>query len=269
MRGKIYSLKEKEVVKKMILDGKSYREITNFLDIPKSTISTWFGKTIKKPITRKAMLEHLANIRKSAVIAIKNKWKKKREQEIKIIQEKIKKEILDYPLENLGFHKSLLAMLYWAEGSKGEKEITGFVNTDPNLSHLYITLLRKCYNIDESRFAIWLRVHYYHSKKKTKKFWSELLNVPQNQFYKISIKKRGKTKRFRKNFAGICAIRYKDKNIKRELLYLGRSLEKIITSSAPVAQRIERKIADFEVAGSSPAGRTVDPKLYRAKFIKA
>lgn len=147
-------------------------------------------------------------------------------------------------------------MLYWTEGSKSKNTRgTIFTNTDPNLMLLYITLLRKCYNIEENKFRIWLRIYYYHSIKKVKNFWSKLLNIPLNQFIKNSIKKRGKTKRFRKNFAGICSVRYLDSNIRKELMETGSSLQKIVIN-APVAQGIEHKAADFEVVGSTPARRT-------------
>lgn len=238
------------------------------MGIPKSTASTWFGKTIKRPVNRKAVLKHLARIRKLACIALKNKWEKKRNEESQLLKIKIRKELTDYPFDNIGFYKSLLAVLYWAEGSKYNNVArTEFVNTDPNLVCFYITLLRKCYNIDETKFNIWLRVHYYHSIKKAKGFWSELLNIPLNQFIKVSLKKRSKTKKFRKNFAGICSIRYKDSSIGKELIEIGRSLQKFTQKNAPVAQRIERKTADFEVVGSNPIGRTNTSRLYRNRFF--
>ena len=211
-----------------MLRGKSYSGITKLTGVPKSTISTWFGKTIRKPWNRKTMLEHLNKIRKSANIALKKKWKEKREQEIQEIKYKIKKDFKNYPKNNTRILKSLLAMLYWSEGSKTKGTMT-FVNTDPKLALFYITLLRKCYNIDETKFRIWLRIHYYHSKKKSKRFWSQLLNVPINQFYKISIKKRGKSKRFRKNFAGMCSIKYNDNCLKKELMELYSYLDTILT----------------------------------------
>ena len=257
MRGKIYTLKEKLKVKKLILAGKSYKEITLLVGVPKSTISTWFGKTIKRPINRRVILEHLSNIRKLAVAALKNKWKQKRDEETQLIKASIKKELVNYPLENIGFYKSLLAMLYWAEGNKSERGSgTKFANTDLNLAKLYVTLLRKCYNIEETKLKIGLYVHYYHSIKKVKNFWSKTLNIPLTQFHKVYVKKRSKTKRFRKNFAGICFIYYGDTHIRKELLELGSSLGKLITKSAPVAQWIEHLVADQKVARSSRAGRT-------------
>lgn len=229
MRGTIYSSNTKGKVKQLILDGSSYREITQATGVPKSTISTWFGKTVRKPWSKSTQREHLASIRKIAAVRLKNKWEQKHKEEFESIHAKVQQELLSYPRKNLGFYKAMLAMLYWAEGSKYYKvSRTEFTNTDPRLAHLYITLLRKCYTIDESKFAVFLRVHHYHSISDRKKFWSELLGIPQSQFLKVSIKPRSKTKRFRKNFAGICSIRYKDTVVGKELMEVGYSLQKIL-----------------------------------------
>ncbi len=250
MRGRVYTQDEKDKVKKLLLGKKSYAEITKLLGIPKSTVCTWYGKSLDRPWQRCTQLEHLKNIRKLAVVAVKRKWDKKRVEDLQEINSNLEKELPTYPFQNQGFYKSLLAMLYWAEGDKGNAG-TRFANTDPNLARLYISLLRRCYNIDESKLRVRLHLHYYHSVKKMKKFWSKELNVPLNQFTKTSIKKRSKTKKFRKNFAGICFIYYGNSKIRKELLELGLKLEKTIVSgipniplrainnNAPVAQWIE------------------------------
>lgn len=236
MRGKLYTIEEKEKAKQLILSNKTYREVRNALGVPKSTLSSWFGKTIKKPITRKAMLRHLAKIRKSSAIVLKNKWARKRKEESKFVKAKVKKELVECPLENISFYKSLLAMLYWTEGSKSERFCgLRFANTDPHLTKLYITLLRKCYNIDETKFSIGLYVHYYHPIRKVKNFWSKTLNIPLTRFNKVYVKKRSKTKKFRKNFVGICSVYYGNSIIRKELLELGLSLEKLVTKNAPIA----------------------------------
>lgn len=261
MRGKLYTQKDRERVKQLLLNGRSYNEIKKLSDVPKSTISTWFGKTLKRPINKKVKRAHFLRIHKLASIALKNKYKRKREEEARLIKMGIEKELKCYPLENDGFYKAMLAMLYWAEGDKSEKGSgIKFTNTDPNLARLYVTLLKKCYDIDENKFSVRLYLHYYHSIKKSKKFWSKTLNIPLSQFYnKIYIKKRSKTKRFRKNFAGICFIYYANTKIRKELLELGHYLEKIITKSAPVVQWIEHLAADQETAGSNPARRIITP----------
>ena len=234
MRSKNYTEKEKRRVKSLLLSGSSYSEITKLVNVPRSTISTWFGKSIKRPVDKKARLEHLKRIRKLAAIAIKNKWRTRHQKELEEINISVAKEIPSYPLDNIGFYKALLSMLYWAEGEKQEKTSGAkFVNTDPSLALLYITLLRKCYLIDERRLRARLHLHYYHSIKKSRKFWSELLKIPTEQFTKTYIKERSKTKRFRKNFNGICFIGYNDSRIRKELLVLGKQLQKIITKTKP------------------------------------
>ena len=233
MRRKNYTYDEKNRVKELLSSQRSYAEITRILGVPKSTISTWFGKPINEPWRRKTQLEHLKEIRKSAMIAIKKKWDKKREEDSLEIKNNLDRELIDYPFQNQGFYKSMLAMLYWAEG---EKKGSGpkFANTDPKLARLYISLLRKCYNIDESKFRIRLHLHYYHSIKKSKSFWARTLSVPLDQFTKIGIKKRSVKKRFRKNFAGICFIYYGNSKIRKELLELGSRLESLINNNAPI-----------------------------------
>lgn len=232
MRGKTYTIKDKEQVKQLIFLGKSYKEITMITGVPKSTISTWFGKITDKPLNSLSRRKHFNRIHKLAIMAIKKKWNEKRSNEDLFIKSKVNTELKRYPYKNIIVSKALLAMLYWAEGSK-HKRVSGtkFANTDPKLTKLYVTLLRNCYDIDESKFRIRMYLHYYHSIKKTKNFWSNLLDIPVCQFNKVYIKKRSKTKRFRKNFAGICFVYYGNSIIRKELLELGMELQRNITNA--------------------------------------
>ena len=229
MRGQFYSPKIKEDIKKAVMEGKSYREITEIFGVPKSTISTWFGKTLKKPMSRKAMLEHLKGARVLAVAAIKSKWKNVRDKEDAVIEKTLENELPSYPFENIGFYKSMLAMLYWAEGSK-HAGVHGlhFVNTDPSLIKFYLTLLRKCYTINEKRLRARIHIHHYHSAKQAKEFWSQVSDIPLDQFGKIYLKKRSKTKKFRRNFMGICFVNYYDSKIRKELMGITKKLKTII-----------------------------------------
>ena len=170
MRGLIYSEEEKEKVKQAILSGKSYKEITEFLGVPKSTTSTWFGKTLRRPETHEEMLNRLREIRKLSSIKIKNKWKKIRQDEDSLITKMVQKELPTYPFDNIGFYKSMLSMLYWAEGTKSGSGLH-FVNTDPDLMKFFLKLLRKCYNIDEKKLHARLHLHYYHKVKRARNFW--------------------------------------------------------------------------------------------------
>ena len=223
----IHSEKIKRAVKLERIKGKTYRELTQMFGIPKSTLSFWFGETLGHPFDRAGQIKHLARIRPLAHAAIQKRIQDKHE----ILRIKLAEEIKQYPIKNVGTLKLFLAALYWAEGAKHAR-VSGaiFVNTDRNLCKLYITLLRRCYNIDESRFRIRLHLHYYHGIKETRRFWSNLLQVPEEQFGKIYIKARSKTKKFRKNFGGICFIRYTDSGLRRELLEISKQFCELIIS---------------------------------------
>ena len=222
MRGRVYNKKIKESAEKLRASGKTYKEIRDSLGLPKSTLSSWLGKKFPGIFDKKAQLIHLEKIRPLAAEA----KKKNREREMKILTERVSREIKNYPLNHLGLPKSILAILYWAEGAKYEG-VSGlkFVNTDPDLAKFYVNLLRKCYKIEESKFRIRLHLHYYHSVGQTKKFWSKLLNIHPTQFKSAYIKKRSRKKRFRKNFMGICFINYLDSNIRKELMELNNQLQ--------------------------------------------
>jgi len=219
--GNRYSVEVKSKVERLRKAGNTYAEIREQFPIPKSTLSVWLGEKYKGIFDRKAQLKHLKRIRLLSAETIRNR----RIARNLIPTEKGRAIAKIVPIENVTVLKSLLAMLYWAEGSKYEG-VGGlkFVNTDPRLALLYLSLLRACFLIDEKRLRIRLHVHHYHDKKKALKFWSKLLNVPQSQFWKLYVKKRSKQRRFRKNFMGICFIYYTGNAIRIELLELAYAL---------------------------------------------
>lgn len=216
-----YNNEIKQKAEELRKEKKTYSEITKILKVPKSTLSVWLSEKFEGIFDKKAQLAHLAKIRPLA-IAIKKRNINRRAD---ILSEKISREIKNYPLKNIYFLKSMLAMLYSAEGARYEG-VSGlqFANTDPKMAQLYMALLRKCYKLDEQKFRVKLHLHYYHSIKKSKKIWSKLLNVPLGQFGQVYIKKRSKTKHFRKNFGGICFICYLDSNIRREIMEIFEQL---------------------------------------------
>ncbi|OHA93811.1 MAG: hypothetical protein A3E02_00010 [Candidatus Zambryskibacteria bacterium RIFCSPHIGHO2_12_FULL_38_34] len=224
----MYTKQTKEKARKLREQGVSYNKLQRMLDIPKSTLSSWFSESLGMPFDRKTLLKHLANIR---ILSAKVKRKNKMD-ELEKIQKKADEEILSYPLDLVSFQKSLISMLYWAEGAKHEK-VSGliFVNTDPKLLELFISLLRNCYELDEKKFRVRLHLHYYHPIKETRQFWSKLLEIPESQFTKTLIKRRSLKKRFRKNFHGICILSYLSSSIRKEILALGYAIHNQIKPS--------------------------------------
>lgn len=161
--------------------------------------------------------------------------KRKRELKVERIIIEAKQEVA-HVSQNLEMKKAMLAMLYWAEGSKGRGMLT-FANTDPRLLLLFITLLRNCFQIDESKFRVRLHLHWYHRERVVKKYWSELLHIPENQFTKTYHKKRSKEKIFRKNIGGICFLVYNSDYLREQIVRYSFALGEKFTGkvSVPVA----------------------------------
>lgn len=202
--------------------GKSYNEIVKITEIPKSTLSGWFGKELGMPFDKKAMNDHLSRIRPLAA-----KMKSKiRLEGLEAVKKYAENEVSMYPVNLVSFQKSILAMLYWAEGSKHEK-MSGlkFTNTDPKMIILFLSLLRKCYQIDETKFRVYLQLYYYHPIRKTKKYWANIMNLSEIQFRPVIMKKRSEKRIFRKNFMGICSFYYPSSDIRKEIMATGYAIQ--------------------------------------------
>lgn len=220
MAGARYPKEIKLKVLRLGKTGKTYPEIQTLFPIPKSTLSYWFKNAGKKP-DRMRQLEHLKRIR---LLSAETK-RRQRQEWINLAWENGSTAAAQLNLNNKEILMAMLSMLYWAEGAKHAKAHgMAFVNTDPQLMLLYITLLRKIYPIDEARFRVRLHLHYYHSHKDAIAFWSKMLDIPPSQFGKIYVKKRSKQKRFRKNFQGICFVKYPNSVAREEVLSFGRAV---------------------------------------------
>lgn len=78
--------------------------------------------------------------------------------------------------------------LYAAEGNKSDGK-AGFSNADPKLIKFMMDWFIRFAKvpIEKMRGAIWL--HERLSEKRAKKFWSDLINLPSNQFNKTYVAK--------------------------------------------------------------------------------
>lgn len=200
--------------------GWTYTQIRKKHPIPKSTLSVWFKAAGKEPPSRERQLQHLVRARSAAAISIQ----RNKEARLNEAARQASAALPGISLTDKRVCKALLAMLYWAEGTKADTASLIFVNTDPVLASFYLNTLRAAYPLDESKLRIRLHLHNYHNHKQAQSFWSNLLTVPESQFGKIYVKKRSTQKKFRKNFQGICSIVYHDKSIRRELLAFGQLL---------------------------------------------
>lgn len=220
--------------------GLSLTAIRREVGVSKSTLHEWF-KEVKPPNTLyyQDRQKWFPVIQSQAVEAIRKKKKDKINSIVQSVQEELQGWDYGKDIRNL---KAILSILYWAEGQKLPESSAPvkFANTDPRLVLLFVTLLEKCYAIDRCRLRVMLYLHWYHNEREVKDFWKQLLGISEKQFRKTYHKKRSKTKRFRKNFMGICFVIYQDVYLRKRLVHTAYEFQKTLcpgynTVAAPVA----------------------------------
>ena len=104
----------------------------------------------------------------------------------------------------------LAATIYWAEGGKyPQTSAVSFCNSDPELVLFFARLIRIGFNLDESKFRVHLQIHSNQNQQETFTFWSKLLDVPENRFWKPTI--TSPTNRMKRlDYKGTCTLRYHD-----------------------------------------------------------
>jgi len=209
--------------------GLSIRYIENKLGIPRSTLSGWF-KDIKLSAQKRKKLfdkweDGLIKARKNAVLA-HNKGKNDR-------REKARQEVEKF-ISNIAIDKNIqeiiLAAFYLAEGGKAENSFA-LANSNSEILLSVVTLLRKVFVIDESKFRCCLHLRNDQDEVELKKFWAKILNIPESKFTKTQFDKRTIKKTY-EHYKGVCVVNYFDMALQRKVLYLGDKLLKIINTDA-------------------------------------
>jgi hypothetical protein len=73
--------------------------------------------------------------------------------------------------------------LYAGEGSKSGQEVS-MANTNPLYLKVFVTWLRRTFDIDESRLRAVLYLHEGLDLDAASQYWSDLLEIPRHQFGK-------------------------------------------------------------------------------------
>lgn len=233
----MWSVQIKEKAIQLRKQGYSYGQLIHELHVPKSTLSEWVTPYKRTGFSTPEDRANWARLIQPLGVA---GIKLKRQTKLDDIDHRIHTEFSGIYFD-LSHKKALLAMLYWSEGNKGRHDCFTIANTDPQLLQTCVTILRQCFQIDETKFRLRLHLHSYHNETDQIDYWSNLLSIPLNQFQKTYWKPRNTNKHFRENSHGICFLRYNDIYLKEELVRLGLAISGKITSefNAPVVQRIE------------------------------
>ena len=110
------------------------------------------------------------------------------------------------------------AMLYWAEGYKGDESngTVDFANSDPLMIEIFLKFLRLLYKPDERRLRVYLYCYSNQNIPKLIQFWSVLTGIPKKQFLKPYVRTDFREDG-RKMEYGMIHIRYHDKKLLLEI----------------------------------------------------
>ena len=196
---------------------KTYREISQILGIPKSTLSSWFKRipwsrklkdrlSYKNSISQKDRLAYYSRLRAEEAQRRRN-----------LILEKARKEIKNLSLEDL---KLIGAALYWAEGRKNNKWCLLFVNSDPAMITLMMKFFREVCRIPEGKLSMKIQIHPNISENRAKKFWAEIVGIASKKFTKTlyQVSRASKGKRNKKSLPyGTCRITISDTRLTNQV----------------------------------------------------
>lgn len=196
--GKRYSDKLIKKIRKVRESEKlSYKELQRRFNIPDSTIGGWCEGTVGTKLD---------------TLLINNE---RRRVEIKYSESYVVPQN-----KAINKKKAMLfaGLLYGCEGSKYPAQRgVAFANSDPELITAFLQLLRKGFELDESKFSVHLQIHTTHNFEDLRKYWSRLLNLPEKCFSKptVTVPRGGK---HRIVYMGTCTLRYWDYKIQLKLL---------------------------------------------------
>ena len=222
---------EKEQAIILRTKGLTYREITEELSIPKSTLSSWLGhiELTNDQIER----IHSKNIEiRKKFISYNNIKREKALRRKSAIFLKAQKEIGSISKREL---KLIGIALYWAEGSKSiEPGIAIFANSDPTMILLLMRWFREICKVPEYKFRLKVQAYDKIKVKKHELFWSRLTGIPLRQFIKPYIKQSKYSKLRRGNTLphGTLHVRIADINLLTKILGWINSFKAPSSSSA-------------------------------------
>ncbi|PIR57619.1 MAG: hypothetical protein COU71_02940 [Parcubacteria group bacterium CG10_big_fil_rev_8_21_14_0_10_38_31] len=174
---------DREKAIKLRLEGKSYSQIKEVLNVAKSTLSYWLKDY---PLSEEKIkeLRDKNPIRIEKYRATRAKQKKDRLDEV--YKEERRKKLLPSSKRDL-FIAGLF--LYWGEGGKTVESRLTVSNTNPAVIKFFVKWLNECLDVSLANIKIYLHLYNDMDIKKEIEFWVRELNIPQKQFRKPYVKK--------------------------------------------------------------------------------
>ena len=160
--------------------GMSYTQIKEIVLVSKSTLSTWLSKY---PLSEERIYE-LRGGSQQRIERNRNTKARKRTEKLDAIYKVAKRDIGTLSKKEL-FLAGLF--LYWGEGTKSARDVTAFTNTDPAMILFFIAWIQSL-GIPKNKLKVRLHLYKDMNIKKQINFWSNKLNIPEQNFNKPYVK---------------------------------------------------------------------------------
>ena len=194
--------------------GQSYNKISSRLNIPKSTLSTWFKKfDWSHELSKKLNYENSFKSyerRKTAIQSTKRKWDVFYENAKQNAVNEFPK-LKDNPLFIAGL------MLYWSQGDKQLKNGNiRLSSNDPELSKLFYQFIIHVLGCQKNKVIARLILYPDLIDGVQKNFWSKTTGIPLSQFRASTvIPSKHPSKRLS---YGVCIIQHTNKALKEKII---------------------------------------------------
>lgn len=209
-----YNLKNVDNAKKMRENGYSLGQIASKIGVSKSTASLWTSKVIITNNGKQKILKRQSNAREKAFLTIS----RNRNLVKKMINNNAKQCLKKIELTP-EICKLLVSIFIWTEGQKWDISTLGFINSDPLMITTFLKLLRKSFNLNESKLRALVHIHEYHNEAEIINYWSKITDIPISQFTKSYLKPHTSIRK-KPNYRGCIRINYYDYKVAQELAYL-------------------------------------------------
>lgn len=184
-------------------EGLSYAEIMKEVaNLSKGTISGWL-KNVELSEDQKSRLKQKM-IARGETGRLIGAWtnKEKAKKRIARISEEARSEFANLVKSRL-FIMGL--MLYWAEGAKTSRRFA-FINSDPEVIKIIMRWLRELFGLLENDILVRVYIHHVYKNEDCEKYWSDIIGIPESQFYRTTYKPTPHDIKRNKDYKGCCRI---------------------------------------------------------------
>ncbi|MDD5221176.1 MAG: helix-turn-helix domain containing protein [Candidatus Pacebacteria bacterium] len=180
-------IKDREQAILLRKQGFSYGMIKQIIGVSKSTLSGWLKNY---PLSEKR-IELLRSHNQQQVERCRETKRRKKEDRLQTTYRNQKRRLL--PLTAREFYLCGL-FLYWGEGAKTHESTLSISNSDPAIVNFFIKWVTVALKMPREKIKIDLHLYKDMNIEKELNFWSEILNIPRNQFIRPYIKKSESTR---------------------------------------------------------------------------